>query len=59
MKKVWRYLRPETMPFQHSETCLNFLSPSFSSHNAPPDLGGSHVEKWKQKISLNLICKGK
>lgn len=55
-------LRPETMPFQHSETCLNFLSPSFSSHNAPPDLGGCVTcgkMKKKKKISLNLICTGK
>ena len=60
MKKAWRYLRPETMPFQHSETCLNFLSPSFSSHNAPPWLGRLTCGKMKKKkISLNLICTGK
>lgn len=54
-------LRPETMPFQHSETCLNFLTP-FPSHNVnvPPDLGGCVTGgKMKKKISLNLICTGK
>ena len=52
MKKAWRYLRPETMPFQHSETCLNFLSPSFSSHNAPPWLGRLTCGKMKKKKSV-------
>lgn len=34
------FLRPETVLFQHSETCLNFLSPSFSSYDDTPALGG-------------------
>lgn len=49
-------LKPETVPFQSSETWLNFLSRSFSSYHAAPDLGGCHMKRnEKNSVEITVI----
>lgn len=51
-------LRPETVPFQSSETWLNFLSHSFSYNAAPCPERPCHIREDGKNITLNLIHTG-